>query len=66
MAKTCLKRKIMQNKPIDIISAVKQACQEHREEAPEHFSAKVVESIAQRVVRLLQESDASDKKVLLD
>jgi hypothetical protein len=56
----------MQNKPIDIILAVKQACQEHREEAPQHFSAKVVESIAQRVVRLLQESDASDKKVLLD
>jgi hypothetical protein len=56
----------MQNKPIDIITAVKQACQEHREKAPEHFSAKVVESIAQRVVHLLQESDSSDRKVLLD
>ncbi len=66
MAKRCPKRKIMQNKPIDIISAVKQACQEHREEAPNHFSVKVVEAIAQRVVCLLQESDVSDKKVLLD
>jgi hypothetical protein len=56
----------MQNRPIDIILAVKQACQEHREEAPQHFSAKVVESIAQRVVHLLQESETSDKKVLLD
>jgi hypothetical protein len=55
----------MNNKPIDIITAVKQAMLEHRNEQ-EHFSIPVVESIARRVVQLLEDSEKNNKTVLLD
>lgn len=55
----------MNNKPIEIIAAVKQAMVEHRNQN-ECFSGPVAESVAQRVIQLLKDSENSNKKVLLD
>jgi len=56
--------KQVKNKPIEIITAVKQAIAEHRNQN-ECFSASVAESIAQRVIQLLNDSESSSKEVLL-